>query len=430
MATYILLTSLTDEGRRTLKERPERLQEVNREIESMGARVVRQVALLGAYDFVNVIEAPDNETITAVATELGTRGTIRIQTLAAMQAANGAAPAPPERRTSTFVVFTRLTPEGRLSLQRDEGRLDAIAELVRGAGATIVQQYRVLGEYDFVTFAEAPDNGTAARIAADVSSLGTVRLHVYPAIALERFLQLLTIRSYRTEPHAWQTQLWARILRRLGRYWVTTRHVQRFCRPLSIEGREILRGVRGPAIIIANHTSHFDTPVALSALPEHLRARTAVAAAADRFYRSSKRTWWFSLFWNTFPIARGGGSKAISYPMSLLENGWSILIYPEGGRSRPGKLERFHHGVTLMAMAAKVPVVPVFLEGLQKVMPKGDRNAHPGPVSARLGPPISLEGVTDGPAGTARLEAGMRELAGLRPRIETPAASPAPERTT
>ena len=62
MATYIMLSTLTDEGRKTLKERPERLQEVNREIEAMGARVTQQYAVLGGYDFINILEAPDNET--------------------------------------------------------------------------------------------------------------------------------------------------------------------------------------------------------------------------------------------------------------------------------------------------------------------------------------------------------------------------------
>jgi hypothetical protein len=61
MATYIMLSSLTDEGRKTLKERPERLKEVNQEIERMGARVVTQYAVLGVYDFINIIEAPSNE---------------------------------------------------------------------------------------------------------------------------------------------------------------------------------------------------------------------------------------------------------------------------------------------------------------------------------------------------------------------------------
>ena len=84
MATYIMLSTLTDEGRRTLKERPERLQEVNRELEAMGARVTHQYAVLGGYDFVNIIEAPDNETVARISVELGSRGTVTLTTLPAI----------------------------------------------------------------------------------------------------------------------------------------------------------------------------------------------------------------------------------------------------------------------------------------------------------------------------------------------------------
>jgi uncharacterized protein with GYD domain len=84
MATYILLSTLTDEGRKTLKDKPSRIQEVNREIESMGAKVVGQWAVLGPYDFVNVVEAPNNETVARISLELGARGTIQIMTLPAI----------------------------------------------------------------------------------------------------------------------------------------------------------------------------------------------------------------------------------------------------------------------------------------------------------------------------------------------------------
>ena len=84
MGVYILLSTLTDEGRKTLKERPERLQEVNREIEAMGARVVQQYAVLGGYDFINILEAPDNETVARISVELGSRGTVSLTTLPAL----------------------------------------------------------------------------------------------------------------------------------------------------------------------------------------------------------------------------------------------------------------------------------------------------------------------------------------------------------
>ena len=81
MATYILLSTLTDEGRRTVKDRPDRIQEVNKEIEAMGAKVIAQYVVLGLYDFVNVVEAPDNEAVARISVELGSRGTIQIMTL-------------------------------------------------------------------------------------------------------------------------------------------------------------------------------------------------------------------------------------------------------------------------------------------------------------------------------------------------------------
>lgn len=84
MATYIMLSNLTDEGRKTRKVRPERLHEVNKEIESMGARVTAQFATMGGYDFVNIIEAPTNEVMARLTVELGSRGTIKITTLPAM----------------------------------------------------------------------------------------------------------------------------------------------------------------------------------------------------------------------------------------------------------------------------------------------------------------------------------------------------------
>ncbi len=84
MSTYIMLSRLTDEGRKTLKARPERLAEVNKEIETMGGRVTGQYAILGPYDFVNVVEAPSNEVIARISVELGSRGTIEITTYPAM----------------------------------------------------------------------------------------------------------------------------------------------------------------------------------------------------------------------------------------------------------------------------------------------------------------------------------------------------------
>ncbi len=84
MAVYVMLTTLTAEGKKTVKDTPSRIKEVNKEFEKMGVKVLSQYALLGPYDFVNIIDAPDHKTIAKVATELGSRGTLNTMTMAAI----------------------------------------------------------------------------------------------------------------------------------------------------------------------------------------------------------------------------------------------------------------------------------------------------------------------------------------------------------
>ena len=83
-----MLTTLTDEGRKTIKENPERIKEVNKEVAAMGAKVLAQYAVLGPYDFVNILEAPSNEAVSKVAIALGSRGTLQTMTMAALDIDN------------------------------------------------------------------------------------------------------------------------------------------------------------------------------------------------------------------------------------------------------------------------------------------------------------------------------------------------------
>ncbi len=84
MPTYILLTSLTDEGSKTIKSNPERIKQVNKEVEALGVKVVAQYATLGPYDFVNIVEGPDARTLARVSAELGARGTLKVLTMTAI----------------------------------------------------------------------------------------------------------------------------------------------------------------------------------------------------------------------------------------------------------------------------------------------------------------------------------------------------------
>ncbi len=223
------------------------------------------------------------------------------------------------------------------------------------------------------------------------------------------------------KPHRWALSFWARSARRLARPWVVTRHVRDLCQPLELVGLEQFSQLRAPALIIVNHTSHFDTLIALSILPPRLYDRTAVAAAADRFYTEALKGAWYSLRYNAFPITRGGGRAALDYSEWLLQHGWSLLIFPEGTRSRTGELLPFHAGPALLALKQSVPVLPVYIEGARDILAPGTRRARPAPVRVAVGQPLTFDGVDSVPEATAKMEAAMRAL--LRPAPALSAAS-------
>jgi len=140
-------------------------------------------------------------------------------------------------------------------------------------------------------------------------------------------------------------------------------------------GKEKLEGVKGPVILVANHASHMDTPVILSALPRRLRKRTVVAAAADYFYRNRVVASLVSLIFNTVPIERRGGgggvSKNGSHLDKLLDQGWSLLLYPEGTRSRGGMPGPLRRGAAVLAAAHHLTIVPIRVTGTAQAMPPG-----------------------------------------------------------
>jgi 1-acyl-sn-glycerol-3-phosphate acyltransferase len=139
-------------------------------------------------------------------------------------------------------------------------------------------------------------------------------------------------------------------------------------------GREKLTALKGPVILVANHASHLDTPVILSALPRNLRKRTAVAAAADYFYRNRVVASLVSLIFNTVPIERKGGggmAKNGSQLDNLLDQGWNLLLYPEGTRSRAGAPSRVRRGAAVLASAHNLAIVPIRVTGTAAAMPPG-----------------------------------------------------------
>jgi len=215
----------------------------------------------------------------------------------------------------------------------------------------------------------------------------------------------------KVEPHRWALSWWARIFRRTARRWTVKSHVRKFCRPLTTEGTEKLVGLEGPLLIIANHTSHFDTVIVLDLLPDRIYDRTAVVAAADRMYRDRVKGMWHSLRYNAFPITRGGGREALAYSQWLLHHDWSLLIFPEGKRSRTGELQPFHGGPALLAIGQLIPVLPIYISGASDILPPGTRDSKPAPVHVKIGDVIRFEEGTQIAEAKSAMEEAMKTLA-------------------
>jgi 1-acyl-sn-glycerol-3-phosphate acyltransferase len=154
-----------------------------------------------------------------------------------------------------------------------------------------------------------------------------------------------------------------------------------------IHGLENLEGVRGPVMFVSNHTSHLDASLILTSLPERFRERTAVGAAKDYFFD----VWWRSAFtalvYAGFPIDRTGGAKATDTAKRLVREGWSLVVFPEGGRSPDGWMQRFRHGTARLSLELDIPIVPIAIRGAYAAMPKGRNWPRPGrpPISVRFG---------------------------------------------
>lgn len=215
-------------------------------------------------------------------------------------------------------------------------------------------------------------------------------------------------------PHPWQIQPWAKAVRRAMRHKEYTHWVESYCKPLMVDGRENLANLNDPAIFIANHQSHMDTPVIMETLPENVRDNILFGAAQDRWFVKGKeklilQPWYQSLVLGNFPIMRGGGSKALEYASWLLEQGSHICIFPEGTRAMSDELGEFRHGVSLLALKHKVPVVPIVTKGLRELRPKGARHINPGPVSSSILPPIHFTSGTKVEDATQTLRNSMLE---------------------
>lgn len=189
--------------------------------------------------------------------------------------------------------------------------------------------------------------------------------------------------------------------------------------PSSVAGVEHLDRIDGSVLFVANHTSHLDSAVLLNALPARHRRRVAVAAAADYFFQRPPLGTVVALLLNAFPFSRTTAVRpTLEHCATLLDSGWSILLYPEGTRSITGSVGQFKAGVGLLAVELEVPVVPVHLEGLQWILPKGRTLPRRGPVSVTFGKPMTFDPRTPSEDVARRLEAEVRALQSSKRTVE------------
>jgi long-chain acyl-CoA synthetase len=188
------------------------------------------------------------------------------------------------------------------------------------------------------------------------------------------------------------------------------------CCRLQVEGLEHLAELTGPAIFMANHRSYLDGAIATLALPTRFRSRLSIAAATDVLYRQYP---WavplVELTFNAFPLPTGiqeNIQAGFNYIGRLLDDGWGVLLFPEGQMNRrDGSLMRLKGGTGVIAVEMQAPVIPMTIEGTEKIMPPGRLLPRSkGLVRIRFGRPLYFDAGMSFNGATAEIEDAMRGL--------------------
>jgi long-chain acyl-CoA synthetase len=244
------------------------------------------------------------------------------------------------------------------------------------------------------------------------------------------------LREPKARPQTHQFSRWAQrwpvTWIRLAIYYVLTWPATMLLARPEIRGRENLRGVRGPVLVVANHVTYVDIGCVLAALPGRFRHRLATAMEAERLWgmRHPAGMGWFmrivnrmdyflviALF-NVFPLPKQTGFReSFAFAGELADKGWSVLVFPEGERTKDGKVERFRGGIGLLATKLNLPVVPMRIDGLWELAQ--ERLANPwlrlkpvkrGAVKVTVGEPVRFGAEKDAPFVPQDKEEIAREL--------------------
>ena len=210
---------------------------------------------------------------------------------------------------------------------------------------------------------------------------------------------------------AWSRRYGVRVARAALLDWVARPLVRVLASP-RIDGLDRIEHLDAPAIFVANHASHVDTPLILSILPSRFRHRTLVGAGADYFFD----TRWKAALWSfaiaAIPIERQRvNRRSAEEAGQLLSQGWSMVIFPEGGRTPDGWAQPFRGGAAYLSTRSGLPVVPVYIQGTRRILPRGGGRFRPGSTRVCVGRPMSALDGEDARRFSIRIEAAVAALA-------------------
>lgn len=222
---------------------------------------------------------------------------------------------------------------------------------------------------------------------------------------------------------AWARKLPAQALR-IALLETVSRSLINFLASPTAHGTESFDALEGPAIFAANHASHLDTTLVLTQLPRKFRRRCIVAAAADYFFDRQWKAALWALLLNVIPIEREKvGRKSADLAARLINDGYNLVIFPEGTRSRDGSIAKFRGGAAYLGIKCAVPVVPVFIEGTRAIWRAGKGSIHRGQASIHFGKPMNAYPDERSRDFNERIENAVRELAELANSDPNPGTS-------
>ncbi|HEV8065972.1 MAG TPA: lysophospholipid acyltransferase family protein, partial [Acidimicrobiales bacterium] len=191
-----------------------------------------------------------------------------------------------------------------------------------------------------------------------------------------------------------------------------TRPALRLASSPTTYGLEHLEALDGPVIVAANHASHLDTALLLSCLPVNIRHHCVVAAAADYFFDKRLKALASASILGAIPMERTRVNRqSADIAAGLIDDGWSLVIFPEGGRSNDGWGQEFKGGAAYLAKRCHVPVVPVHMRGTRAILAKGKSTLRPGSTEVRFGDALWPTESEDARRFAARIEKAVALLA-------------------